>query len=101
MVVRVVVCGCPAVWQCVTVCGSALCAAVRAAVCGIMWLCVAVRLIVCGNARAAVCVTVYSSALGSIRQRAGQCTAVRQCGCPTRILVVRRVDHPFGSSLSI
>jgi hypothetical protein len=79
MLVCVVVCGCPAVWQRAAVCGSALCAAVRAAVCGIMWLCVAVRLIVCGNARSsvrAVRTTLYGSALGSI----WQCAVV--CGCP-------------------
>ena len=84
MIVRVVVCGCLAVWQCAAVRGGVLCTAVRAAVCGIVWLCVAVRLIGCGNARssvrAVVRTIVYGSALGSTWQRARQCAAVWQCG---------------------
>jgi hypothetical protein len=36
MVIRVVVCGCLGAWQRAAVCGSELCAAVCAAVCGIM-----------------------------------------------------------------
>jgi hypothetical protein len=96
MVVRVVVCGCPAVWQRAAVCSSALCAAVRAAVCGIMWLCVAVRLIVCGNARGsvrAVRAIVYGSTLGSIWQCAVVCgcRAVRQCAAVR--LVVCGIAH--------
>jgi hypothetical protein len=90
MVVRVVVCVCPAVWQRAAVCSSALCAAVRAAVCGIMWLCVAVRLIVCGNAHGsvrAVRAIVYGSALGSI----WQCAVA--CGCPAVRLVVCGIAH--------
>ena len=96
MVVRVVVCVCPAVWQHAAVCGSVPCAAVRAAVCGIMWLCVAVRLIVCGNARGsvpAVRAIAYGSVLGSIWQCAVVCgcPAVRQCAAVR--LVVCGIAH--------
>jgi hypothetical protein len=45
----------------------------------------------------AVRFVVYGSVCGNV-QLSGS-AAVR--GCPTRILVVQRVDHPFGSSSSI
>jgi hypothetical protein len=85
------------------------CAAVRAVVCGSVWMYVAVSPVVCGNVRGsvrAVRAIVYgsvrggvrlygsaamcSSALGSVWQCAWQCcAAVRQCGSVLQCAAVR------------
>jgi hypothetical protein len=88
------------------------CAAVRAVVCGSVWLCVAVRPVVCGNARgsvravrlvvcelcdnllavcssAAVCGSALAAVCGSARNSVRQCVAV----CLQQYMVVRKAVY--------
>jgi hypothetical protein len=69
------------VWQ-----SARLCAGVRAAVFESVWQCVTVRTVVCTRQCVAVCLIMYDSACGSVRQ----CATVRQCAAVQECAAVRQ-----------